>query len=61
MAIEYSYWIFCFGALSKAHCGALHQNSISRLIKSVINIIPYLYQLCLAYSSHSITKAAERL
>ena len=38
------------GALSKAHCGALQQNSISRLIKSVINIIPYLYQLRVVHS-----------
>ena len=38
------------GALPKTHCGALHWNSISGLIKSVIDIVPYLYQLCLLYS-----------
>lgn len=56
MAIEYSYKIFCFEALSKPHCGAFGQNFISRLIKSVINIIPYLYQQSLVGSSSVLPK-----
>lgn len=57
MAVEHSYQIAYFrvgwgggGALPKTHGGALHRHSISGLIESVIDIVPYLYQLCLLYS-----------
>lgn len=54
MAVEYSYQIAYLGgggeALPKTHGGALHRHSISGLIESVIDIVPYLYQLCLLYS-----------
>lgn len=54
MVVEYSYQIAYLrrrgGALPKTHGGALHRHSISGLIESVIDIVPYLYQLCLLYS-----------
>lgn len=60
MAVEHSYqiaylrvgvgWGGWGEALPKTHGGALHRHSISGLIESVIDIVPYLYQLCLLCS-----------